>query len=397
MSDQNQRIDVDRALDAWTPMEPPADFVDRVLSARPLEVPSRTRSAWWLAAPAMAVAMIAIVLIFANTAKKDAATQSRGAVAVDTTMEATDSRMALNGAGSSEAAAGSGESAPAGVAMNQPVSDAGVATQTPSVGDPPEIDLAIAAGDDVTIHDAAPRTSVQLRFDGHCSTDTTVTAVTPGKTVTARGKTRATLELAPGTWTYAAECDADRPAFQPGGTIRVLHDDASEKVAVEPARSDIDADGRTWRISYRTRIPDVRVKVPAGTTAIRITQTRSGSAIEVPVRDGVAVITSNRLAQGQYTITTKPTNAKTTTLIIDFDSAAPQLQIARVRSRPSGSSMIVSGTSAPGWTLSIDGAKVPLDSRGRFEATARGFERVILRAEHPEHGVHYYVTLPITR
>src|SRR5262245_20040921 len=66
MQDDDAPDAVARALDAWTPLAPPADFADRVLAAREDPPVARTRRrAWWLAgiAGALAAASAAVVVV----------------------------------------------------------------------------------------------------------------------------------------------------------------------------------------------------------------------------------------------------------------------------------------------------------------------------------------------
>lgn len=53
MTDEDKPVLDDETLAAWPAAEPPAGFADRVMAAR-AERPARRRSAWWVAAVAVA-------------------------------------------------------------------------------------------------------------------------------------------------------------------------------------------------------------------------------------------------------------------------------------------------------------------------------------------------------
>ena len=65
MTDSPDDADLRRALDAWSPLAPPAGFADRVLAARPVAAPiKRTR---WYAAVAGALALAAVGALMLHT------------------------------------------------------------------------------------------------------------------------------------------------------------------------------------------------------------------------------------------------------------------------------------------------------------------------------------------
>ncbi len=224
MSDQHTDDTLDRALDAWTPMDPPANFVDRVVAARVSLAPRVTsKRAWWLAAPIAAVAMIAIVVFVSSTAmKSDRAAESPSAVSSN---GARTEQAA--GSGSDMTAVGSG----AGVAMNQPVSaDAGVAAQPPGTFDVPDEDppsiavITIRAGDSATIHDPELATKIDLDFAGTCPDGGAVELARGPTKVVVYGRARAAATLDEGSYHYQLRCRTGPPVAE--GRIDVIRDDA---------------------------------------------------------------------------------------------------------------------------------------------------------------------------
>ncbi len=295
----SDRLDDDRviddALDAWTPLEPPTGFADRVLAAR-AEAPAKRP--WWLAAPISAVAVVALVVLVA---------QSRsGELSSDAVRGAPSEGVAAAGSANAGSAVG--------VAMNQPIgSDAGVMNGQLVAVDDPETDVAVIAGTSVTIHDPAVTTTLHVDFSGRCSSGAHVVVLGPQSVEVTRvaGHTRATLALDEGRWSYEVRCDADPHVPPITGTITVRGD---------------------------------------------------GTSRELP-KTG--------------------------------DDNSPVLFLEDIRS--SGSEMTVRGATLPGWTLAIDGDPITIRKDLRFEARTRGFKRIVIRAEHPSLGVHYFATLPITR
>jgi hypothetical protein len=402
MSDQDRNTDDDRvvarALDAWTPLEPPVDFADRVLAARVPFAPRAAKRAWWIAAPIAAVAMIALVLFFATQRSMNAAATEPGVSAQHVAENGMPVDL-LAPAGSASPgsgaliAAGSGS---ASIAMNQPYgTDAGVAN-LPTAVDDAETDIAIIAGTSVTIHDPSPITALHIDFSAQCPTGghVIVSDARDVEVARASGRTRAVLTVEVGRWPYEVRCDADPRALPVTGTITVQSDAADRKLPkLTRAVNTIDADGRTWRVSYQTVTPDIRVRAPKAT---HVRFASAGVETELAVIGGVAKLPP--LAPGTYTYwalaPSGPT--KVSTLIIDVDHTAPRIYLGKLRSS-SNSAMILEGVAAPGWTLSMNGDPITIRADRHFEVSARGFKRVVIRAEHPALGVHYFATLPITR
>ncbi|MFN0250502.1 MAG: hypothetical protein ACKV2T_26715 [Kofleriaceae bacterium] len=389
------------ALGAWTPMEPPVDFADRVLAARAPLAPSvaRSKRAWWLAAPVLAVAMIALVFFFSTQVMHDTAmpsTTQGGPGAGNAQMVAIDHITAGSGMGSGSidtVAMGS-----ATIAMNQPSFDAGVATQLPPMVDEPETDLAVIAGTSVTIHDPAPSNDrevlLHVEFAALCPIGAEVSVLDPSGVIpSAFGRTRARLMLHTGSWKYEVRCVPDRSTVAATGTIRVVVDAANRRLPkLARTVTTIETDGRTWRVSSAVVPPEIRVKAPGAT---RVHYATGGIEKSVPVIAGVATIVG--VDEGTYTYwAVTPSGVGTTsTLIVDFDHTSPQLYLGSIRTTQGA--IVVDGAVLPGWTLAIGGEPITLRKNLTFQATVRGFGRAVIRAEHPTLGVHYFATLPITR
>jgi hypothetical protein len=391
------------ALDAWTPMQPPAGFADRVLAARMPLAPSvaRSKRAWWLAAPVLAAAMIALVFFFSTQTMSKAtsvgsnAAEGRGAT--NAQMVALDQVAA----GSSDTAAmGSGSAmGSAAIAMNQPVSDAGVAIQPlPSLVDEPATDLAVIAGTSVTIHDPTPGNDrpvvLHVDFTQTCPSGAEVSVLDRGHVIApATGRTRARLTVYTGSWTYEVRCVDAPSTVAATGTIKVVVDAATRRLPkITRAVNTVEADGRTWRVSYPVVPPEIHV---TATGATHVRYSTNGIETEVPVVGRIAKLRD--LTEGTYTYwaVTPSGRGKLTTLIVDFDHTVPQLYLGSVRTTKGV--IVVEGSVLPGWTLATGGEPIALRGNRTFEATVRGFTRLVIRAEHPKLGIHYFATLPITR
>ena len=59
-----------------------------------------------------------------------------------------------------------------------------------------------------------------------------------------------------------------------------------------------------------------------------------------------------------------------------------------------GEDIKVAGQALPGWSVSLDGDPVPLDSRGRFTTDRKVNGAFPVAFSHPKHGLHYYVRRP---
>ena len=399
MSDHDKTDDVtdqiiNRALDAWTPMDPPVDFADRVLSARTPLVPqvARAKRAWWLAAPVAAAAMIALVLFTMRSSDKAATAGDSPRVAME----------ARNGVSEEQGLVGSGTAA--GVAMNQPViADAGVATQNTPLVDMASSDVAIAAGASATVHDLSPTTNVQIDFASRCPIGATLTATRDrignraAATARANGLTHAVISVDAGSWAYQVWCAPYNDNLAAEGTIRVVRDDGRRKVPTQQLENEIDADGRTWHISYQWRPPTILVRVGKDTTKLTVGQD-GGVAMDIPVEFGVARIEWDKLREGTFILFPEPVTAawKKTRLVLDYDRTAPILSVGKIK-EPASGGMKITGQIQHDWSVDVNGVPAYINKKTRTFEGDVSFSAVVLHAKHPTHEHHFFVLPVISR
>lgn len=87
-------------------------------------------------------------------------------------------------------------------------------------------------------------------------------------------------------------------------------------------------------------------------------------------------------------------DAKPTAVGLSFDHTAPQVQIVTpAQGAVWPKTVEVTGGVVPGWTIEIDGTVVTVD-KGRFATRVAVDGAVVVRAFHPQRGIHYYVRHP---
>jgi hypothetical protein len=266
---------------------------------------------------------------------------------------------------------------------------------------PDYYDMKLAVGSDpaITIHDPRGSTAVQFSYPGKCPGTGTVEVDTDSRFRTARitgGKDQANILVEVGTHFYRLSCGGG-PVAQ--GRMTVRRDAGTLPLPKDPAINVIDADGRTYRISYQSLIPTVKIKVPGGGSTFKL-HLATGGQDEVFESDKPAfVIDSKKLKEATYTywvVRDGVKQEKVSTLTIDFDQTAPQVYIS---DPPNGKAFAadvkVAGAVLPGWTAKVDGVEIPVDKNTRrFSATVgapAGPNALSIRLSHPQRGVHYYL------
>ena len=265
---------------------------------------------------------------------------------------------------------------------------------------PREFDVRVAAGESITIHDPRPPTAVQFQFGGKCG-DGVIELDHDAGFRTAKlsaGKDTANLMVQPGGWYYRLRCSeggAEGKAVA-SGRIVVGRDDGRRPLPPKQPPNPVDADGRTWRISYQSLIPNIEVHGKPGGSAYTLHLAQSGKD---QTFDGGATITvpGTQLKEGTYTYWMDRDGVKedkVSTLKIEFDQTAPQVYIeAPANAQPFGASIDVRGAVLLGWTAAVEGVELPLDKQHRFQASVQPPPGLALaiRLSHPQRGVHYYL------
>jgi len=252
-----------------------------------------------------------------------------------------------------------------------------------------------------------PPTAVQVQLGGACP-EGGVLEVDKGTGFRtpriSAGRDAANVSLAPGSWAYRVRCTKGGAEGPPrwAGRIAVTRDDGRRPLPKAPGTNDIDADGRTWRISYQSVIPNLVVHAHAGSSEGEFklhvasggkddTFTSSRPAVTVP---------GGQLYEGQYTYWFDHDGVRDrsfSTLVIDFDQTAPQVYIeSPVNGVPWSGDIDVRGAVLPGWTAAVDAVAIPLDKARRFAAKV-GIppgNALAIKLAHPTRGIHYYLRRP---
>jgi hypothetical protein len=246
---------------------------------------------------------------------------------------------------------------------------------------------------------------VQFQFDGKCPDGGIIELDRDARFRTAKvsaGRDFANALLAPGAWSYRLRCttrDTEGGAIA-SGRISLVRDDGRRPLPKAQGVNDIDADGRTYRISYQSAIPNVVVHVrnPGGAHRLHL----ASAGREQTFDSSIVAITvpGNQLHEGAYTYWIDRDGVKqdkVSMLIIDFDQTAPQVYIeSPINGEPWTEDIDVRGAVLPGWSAAVEEIAIPIDKQRRFAAKvgAPGGKALAIRLSHPQRGVHYYLRRP---
>jgi hypothetical protein len=298
----------------------------------------------------------------------------------------------LSGAPGTEHAMARGESAALGRAGTIRVVEAIPAT----------FDFRVTAGETLTVHDPRPPPAVQFVFGGKCPGGGIIELDRDGRFRTPRvsaGKDAANLRVEQGAWSYRLRCTTGRGegGAVAAGQIAVIRDSGTRALPKARPPNDIDADGRTWRVSYQSVIPDLRVHAKEAAPPFRLNLARGGKADVIEATSTIITVPGAKLREGTYTYWIDVAGAmqgKISTLIINFDQTAAQVYIeAPQDGAPWSGDLDVRGAVLPGWTASVDAVPIPIDRQRRFSARvgAPSGTALPIKLAHPERGVHYYL------
>jgi hypothetical protein len=277
---------------------------------------------------------------------------------------------------------------------------AGAIRQTAKI--PDYYDLRVQIGEDksFTVHDPKGSTALQFAFNGKCPNGGTIEMDTDARFRTARitaGKETANILADAGSWAWRLVCAGGGTPAQ--GRITVRKDAGTRPLPKDPPVNPIDADGRTYRISYQSLIPNVKIKVPGTGKKFKL-HLATGGAEETFESDTPSfTIDGKKLREATYTYWVDRDGVKqdrASTLIINFDQTAPQVYIeSPPNGKPFAPDIDVRGAVLPGWTAKVDVVEIPIDKNTRrFTATVRrpsDAQALAIRLSHPQRGVHFYL------
>ena len=270
---------------------------------------------------------------------------------------------------------------------------------------PGYFDFRVATGESLTIHDPRPPTAVQFQFDGKCPDGGIIELDRDSRFRTAKvsaGRDFANVLIAGGTWAYRLRCTSKdtEGAAVVSGRVSVVRDDGRRPLPQAQGVNDIDADGRNYRISYQSAIPNVVVHVRNPGAVHKLHLAASGKEQTFDSSSPAITVPGSQLHEGTYTYWIDRDGVKqdkVSTLIIDFDQTAPQVYIESPANGQAWTSDIdVRGAVLPGWAAAVAEVAIPIDKQRRFAAKVGipGGRALAIRLSHPQRGVHYYLRRP---
>lgn len=268
-------------------------------------------------------------------------------------------------------------------------------------------DLRIVVGEtpSFTVHDPRGATALQFAFGGKCNAGGTIEMDKDARFRTARitaGKEAANILAEAGAWHYRLVCSGAGTVAS--GRFVVRRDSGRRPLPKDPPVNPIDADGRTYRISYQSLIPNVKIKVPGTASKYTLHLATGGSEEVFESTKPLFTIDGKKLKEATYTYWVDRDGVrqeKASTLIIDFDQTAPQVYIeSPPDGKPFGPEIEVRGAVLPGWTAKVDVVEIPIDKhtrrfglkgQGAKVPPPSGAQALAIRLSHPQRGVHFYL------
>lgn len=255
-------------------------------------------------------------------------------------------------------------------------------------------DLVVPAGETFTVHDPRPPTAIGFDLSKACKG---AARLSLGELRTEAGK-RANLPVPPGKYSYDVRCLSTPEQVATSGQVTVLRDAGTQKLPRFTPTASVATDGRRYTVLYQSRLPEVTVTWPGAPVASRYVLSVNGAprVSTSPTK----LLTSGSLPPGTHQLTfsantSPPRQSRTTTVVVRYDSQAPQARL----SEPSGdfspgSTASLSGQALPGWSVSYDGRELELDGMRQFNMELEIEGTVAVTFKHPERGIHYYLRRP---
>jgi len=265
------------------------------------------------------------------------------------------------------------------------------------------VDLSIAAGDSIIIHDPRPPTAVGVTAAGRCNGSALLSVdVSRARPEERVGTGRIGVALASGAHHYVLHCLAEggaRGEKVAQGTISIVADSGLRRLATSAPLTNVDADGRRYTVLYQSLQPRIAIQwpnaPPASSYVLTVSSPRGTKTVTTSAPHHF--FASGSLAEGQHSFSFQGAGRRSreTTVVIRFDNAAPAASIASPadRSFAPGSSVLVSGTAQPGSVVTVGGETLQQDAQNRFSmaVSAPADQALAIRFAQPQRGVHYYL------
>lgn len=271
---------------------------------------------------------------------------------------------------------------------------------------PARAHIALSAGSSAVIHDPDAPTSVRIRFAGSCPAEGVVEIGRGARGARSFGAGQANILVPPGSHRYRVRCVTEGSPTGDAvaeGTISVRRDSGRSAPPRRPSRNVVDTDGRRYTLLYQNLLPIVVVRWPnaPGTgTYTLVYEPRGGAAQRFSTRVPQYTLDSGEVGEGAHTVYFEapggtPARSPATTISVAYDNASSAVFLREPGTAPlSGGAVTVSGVALEGWTVSVNGAELPLDNQYRFSGSASlpsDVDALAIRLSHPRHGVHYYL------
>jgi hypothetical protein len=259
------------------------------------------------------------------------------------------------------------------------------------------VDLLAGPGDSLIVHDPHPPTLVGF-VTGRCPGLAVLELGARKRETVGRGLVTAAFPA--GSQHYRLRCDAERSPFAEG-TISVIHDSGSRRLAGAAPANRIDTDGRRYTILYQNLPPKVAVRWPnppgQGPFTLTLSSPTKGQKRFSAAAPSYA-LPGGALVEGSYELwfDAPGERSRKTSVVVQFDNAAPTASISAPADRgfAPGATVAVAGMALPGWTVSAGGHELAQDAQQRFSAevaTPADVGALSIRFSHPQRGVHYYL------
>lgn len=251
-------------------------------------------------------------------------------------------------------------------------------------------DLVVTPGDSFTVHDPSPPTRVGFDVTRLCRGK-------PARLTAGSQKTEAQatvrLSFPTGRQSYEIRCLDDLERVAASGSLTVMHDSGTRTLPSFAPSANVSTDGRQYTVLYQHRLPQVHVTWPNAPQASSYSLQIDGRTITT----GAPTHTFNSLARGTHQVTfsaasSPPRKSRTTTISVVYDSQAPAARVAMPPTGyEAGTTVNVAGQALPGWTVSVGGKELEVDSQRRFSAQMKPEGSLPIAFSHPSHGTHYYL------
>lgn len=269
---------------------------------------------------------------------------------------------------------------------------------------PSRVDLVVAAGGTIKILDPHPPSNVGFTLPAECEGQGWVERM--------RGDERSDWDA--GVDQVALRLDAGRHLLRfrclrdgrPGPVVsraRVLiqQNAGQAPLAPPPPVTEVELDGRTYRVHYQNRLPQIHVRWPRapGPGPYTLEFTRRGRTQSMTAASADFRLGGRRLGEGDYRLVAKNAEgrpSRPTSIHISFDNAATGASLMTPADGSFGEEepVVVTGTAVQGARVAIEGGSASVDGAGRFTGRAwvpRGRRGFAVRVSLPGHSPQYFI------